>query len=384
MDNSKRAFFELVKAGLFPVHGEWGMVHDSLFKDVDWEKVFQLAQEQSVLGLLFQGIEVLKAKGIDLSVPKVLLLQWIGEVLVIEQRNKEMNAFIAELIDKLRKSDIYVLLVKGQGVAQCYENPFWRSSGDVDLLFSADNYEKAKTVLMPIASEVETEYEGISHLGMTIDEWVVELHGSLRVGLPQRINRVLDDIQEDTFYRGNVRSWLNGQTQIFMLGKENDIVYVFVHFINHFYKEGVGLRQICDWCRLLYTYRDSLNYELLKSRIKRVGLMSEWKAFGALAIEYLGFPKDSMPLLDVRSKKEDVRWRKKADRIMEFILKSGNMGHNRDMSHFSKYPYLIRKCVSMSRRISDLINHARIFPLDSLRFFPRIMFNGVRSAMRGE
>ena len=347
-----------------------------------------MAQEQSVQGLVLQGIDTvqgswLKVHGSPL-VPKGLLLQWIGEVQIIEQRNKEMNAFIAELIDKLRKADIYALLVKGQGIAQCYEKPLWRCSGDVDLLLSADNYEKAKTVLMPIASEVETEYEGISHLGMTIDEWVVELHGSLRVGLPQRINRVLDDIQEDTFYRGNVRSWMNGQTQVFLLGKENDVVYVFVHFFNHFYKEGVGLRQICDWCRLLYTYRDSLNYELLESRIKRAGLMSEWKAFGALAIEYLGFPKDSMPLLDVRSKKEDVRWRKKADRIMEFILKSGNMGHNRDMSHFSKYPYLIRKCVSMGRRIGDLINHARIFPLDSLRFFPRIMFNGVISAMRGE
>ena len=143
-------------------------------------------------------------------------------------------------------------------------------------------------------------------------------------------------------------------------------------------------KRVCDWCRLLYTYRDSLNYGLLEQRIKSAGLMREWKAFGALAIEYLGFPKGSMPLLDVKSKKEDVRWRKKADRIMEFILKSGNMGHNRDMSHFSKYPYLIRKCVSMGRRIGDLINHARIFPLDSLRFFPRIMFNGVRSAMRGE
>lgn len=381
MDNSKRAFFELLKAGLFPVHGEGFMVHDSLFKDVDWEKVFQLAQEQSVQGLLLQGIEVLKVKGIDLSVPKVLLLQWIGEVQVIEQRNKEMNAFIAELIDKLRKADIYALLVKGQGVAQCYENPLWRSSGDVDLLLSADNYEKAKTVLMPIASEVETEYEGISHLGMTIDEWVVELHGSLRVGLPQRINRVLDDIQEDTFYRGNVRSWSNGQTQIFMLGKENDIVYVFVHFFNHFYKEGVGLRQICDWCRLMWTYRDSLNYELLESRIKRTGLVSEWKAFYALATKYLGMPE--VPFFMFQDS-GDPQWERKADRIMEFILKSGNMGHNRDMSHFSKYPYLIRKCVSMGRRIGDLINHARIFPLDSLSFFPRIMFNGVRSAMRGE
>ena len=249
MDNSKRAFFELVKAGLFPVHGEGVMVHDSLFKDVDWEKVYQLSQEQSVQGVVLRGIERFRIQNSGFKLPKVLLLQWIGEVQVIEQRNKEMNTFVAELIEKLRKADIYALLVKGQGVAQCYEKPLWRCSGDVDLLLSADNYEKAKEVLMPIASEVESEYEGISHLGMTIDGWVVELHGSLRVGLPKRINRVLDEIQRDTFYGGNVRSWMNGNTQMFLLGKENDIVYVFVHFFSHFYKEGVGLRQICDWCR---------------------------------------------------------------------------------------------------------------------------------------
>lgn len=380
LSNNQKVFFELLRTGLW----EDGNSDIRIDGTTDWNYIYQLAQEQSVQGVVLRGIEELRAKDLELNVPKILLLQWIGEVQLIEQRNKDMNAFIADLIEKLRKNDIYALLVKGQGVAQCYEKPLWRCSGDVDLFLSDSNYEIAKRVLVPLASEVETEYVGSKHLGMTIDGWVVELHGSLRVGLPQRINRVLDDIQDDTFYRGNVRSWLNGQTQIFMLGKENDVVYVFVHFFNHFYKEGVGLRQICDWCRLMWTYRDSLNYGLLEQRIKSAGLVSEWKAFGALAIEYLGFPKDSMPLLDVRSKKEDVRWRKKADRIMEFILKSGNMGHNRDMSHFSKYPYLIRKCVSMGRRIGDLINHARIFPLDSLRFFPKIMFNGVRSAVRGE
>lgn len=90
-----------------------------------------------------------------------------------------------------------------------------------------------------------------------------------------------------------------------------------------------------------------------------------------------------------RCKKEDVRWRKKADRIMEFILKSGNMGHNRGlwlMEHDSwlSRQYVVRKAFSMFRRIGDLINHARIFPLDSLRFFPRIIYNGVRSAIKGE
>ena len=65
------------------------------------------------------------------------------------------------------------------------------------------------------------------------------------------------------------------------------------------------------------------------------------------------------------------------------------MGHNRgsgfrDNGSWLGRQYVVRKAFSMFRRIGDLINHARIFPLDSLLFFPNIMFNGLRSAMRGE
>ena len=389
-DKTKEAFFALVRAGLFPVHDEGFMVNESLFQDVEWEKIYKLAQEQSVLGLVLAGLEQYKNLNVNLDVNQKLLLQWIGEEQIIEQRNKAMNQFIAELVLAMRKTGIYTLLVKGQGIAQCYERPLWRACGDVDFFLSNENYQKAKEYLVPLASSVETEGVYGKHLGMVVDGWNVELHGSLRCGLSKRVDKELEDVLIDTFNNGNVRSWNDDGVQVFMLGVENDAFYVFNHFLGHFYKGGIGLRQICDWCRLLYTYRDSLNYELLESRIKRVGLMSEWKAFGALAIEYLGFPKDSMPLLDVRCKKEDGRCeidanlRKKADKICEFILEVGNFGHNRDMSYYDKYPYLVRKFYSMQMRVGDLINHARIFPLDSLRFFPRIMFNGLRSAVRGE
>ena len=76
--------------------------------------------------------------------------------------------------------------------------------------------------------------------------------------------------------------------------------------------------------------------------------------------------------------------RRKADRIREFVMEVGNFGHNRDMSYYSKYPYVVRKCILMTQRFGDMIRHARIFPMDSLRFFPRIMWNGIRSAVRGE
>ena len=325
-----------------------------------------------------------------------------------------MNTFIADLIDQLRKKDIYAILVKGQGVAQCYEKPLWRSSGDVDLLLSNDNYEKAKAFLLPMGEMTEPEEAGKKHFAMRIGQWEVELHGTLHGGLSSRVDRVLDKVQKDIFYGGKVRSWMvhgswfmvhgeegmvlgrakrqsraNGSSrdvQVFLPAPDEDVVYVFAHVLQHFYKGGIGLRQICDWCRLLYTYKESLNYGLLEQRIRKAGLMTEWKAFYNLASRYLGMPdvvNGSWLMV------KDSRFDKKADRIMEFVLKSGNMGHNRGswlMEHDSwlSRQYVVRKAFSMFRRIGDLINHARIFPLDSLRFFPRIMFNGVRSAIHGE
>lgn len=73
----------------------------------------------------------------------------MGQTLQLEQRNKAMNDFIACLAEKMRRVGIYSLLVKGQGVAQCYERPLWRACGDVDFLLSLSNFEKAKCFLTP-------------------------------------------------------------------------------------------------------------------------------------------------------------------------------------------------------------------------------------------
>ena len=400
-DNTESVFFELLKAGL------WSDGNPEIRIDgaTDWEKIYQLAQEQSVQGLVLQSLEELRAKNLELRVPQTLLLQWIGEVQMIEQRNKKMNVYIAELIEELRKYNIYALLIKGQGIAQCYENPLWRSSGDVDLLLSKDNYEKAKAFLLTLGEITEPEEANKKHFAMQIEQWTVELHGTLHVGLSARVDRMLDNVQYDVFHRGEVRSVAldvndslndNGTTksfksvQIFLPAENEDVVYVFAHILQHLYTGGIGLRQVCDWCRLLYTYRDSLNYGLLEQRIKRAGLMSEWKMFGAFAVELLGMQVEAMPLLDVRCKKEDGRFeidanlRKKADKICKFILEVGNFGHNRDNSYFQKHSYFVQKCISAWRRVKDLCRHATIFPVNSVRFFFGIMHNGIVSTLRGE
>ena len=290
-----------------------------------------------------------------------------------------MNAFVASLISKMRAEGICAVLVKGQGIAQCYEKPLWRACGDVDLFLSEGNYEKAKAFLTPLASSVEKEYEREKHLGVTIDGWVVELHGRLYSGLSSRIESELDDIYVDTFNGGNVRSWNNNGVQVFQLGLENDVFYVFTHILQHFYKEGVGLRQICDWCRLLYTYKDTLNHNLLESRLSKAGLMSEWKAFAALAVVYLGMPIEVIPFYS-----DSSRWKHKASRVIDFVLETGNFGNNRDYSYRKKYPYVVYKAISLWRHLADTYKYSLIFPLDSIKVLIRRLLVGFAAAVRGD
>lgn len=362
LDKNTQAFFALLRAGL------WENC-DDFQEAVVWDEVYRLAEEQSVIGVVLAGIERLKNANYNLNLNQEQLLQWIGEVQIIEQQNKAMNEFVASLIENFRKNDVYAILVKGQGIAQCYEKPLWRASGDVDLLLSEENYQRAKKVLIPLADDVEQEYKSFKHIGMTLNgEYVVELHGTLHSRLSNRIDRGIDEAQNDVFCGGNVRSWQNGNTQVFLPGVDDDVIFVFTHILHHFYIEGIGLRQICDWCRLLWKYKDSLNSGLLESRIRKMGLMSEWRSFAALAVDYIGMPKEAMPFYS-----SDKKWSKKAEMILAFVLETGNFGHNREAAG--------GKVGSAWNKTKDFARHSRVFPMDSFKFFWHFLCDGVKLAI---
>ena len=381
LNNNQQAFFELLRAGLWNKEARL-----SKYGAINLKEICRIAEEQSVVGLVAAGLEHVT----DVKLPKEEVLLVVGQTLQLEQRNKAMNAFVAELIGRLRDAGIYALLVKGQGIAQCYEKPLWRACGDVDLLLNADDYEKAKKLLLPLATDVETEYTHFKHVGMTIPDtfgtgdkgrasgWVVELHGTLHSRLSKRVDRMVDEVQKDVFYGGNVRSWDKGGVTVFLPAVDNDVIFVFTHILHHFFFEGIGLRQICDWCRLLWTYKSSLNHGLLESRVRKMGLMSEWKAFAAYAIEYLGMPEDAMPILG-----EEAKWSRKAVRINAFVLEVGNFGH-KQRRDYGGMSYLKRKFVSFWGRLSDMLRHFSIFPLDSIRFFGGVLRSGLHAAVRGE
>ena len=368
--NNQDTFFALVRAGLWEKE-----VLLSAFGEIDFSEVYRLAQEQAVSGLVAAGLEHVA----DTKIPQEIALTFAGETLQIEQRNTAMNYFIGVIVDKMRVAGIYTLLVKGQGIAQCYERPLWRACGDVDFFLSEDNYKKAKSYLTPLASHIEDENPINLHLAMTVDPWVVELHGSLQGGLWKRVDRVLSEIRDAIFCGGCVRTWMNGKTQVFLPRVDEDIVYVFSHILQHFFRGGIGLRQICDFSRLLWTYNGSFNLPLLESRLLKMGVMSEWKTFSALAVIALGMPPEVMPFYS-----SEKKWEKKAKRVIDVILETGNFGYNRDLSYYEKYPYILYKIISLLQNTKDTVKHMGIFPIDSIRIWGLMIRDGITAVFKGK
>jgi hypothetical protein len=353
MSNNREAFLALVRAGLWEKEARL-----SPYKEIDYSQVLSLAEEQAIVGLVAAGLEHV----VDVNAPKTDVLQFVGQSLQIEQRNAAMNKFLASLVKKIVSMGLNPIVIKGQGIAQCYERPLWRSSGDIDLLFSQSQYNKAKNLLLPLSTDAPTENDETLECCFYIQNWAVEVHGSLNCLISRRADKMLGDIQNDVCEKQSYRVWKNGQTEIFLPSIDNDVLIIFTHIIKHFFRGGIGLRQICDWCRLLFSFRDDLDREKLSIRLKDLGLVSEWKVFAAFAVYVLGMPESAMPFFDASKK-----WKSKVKRILPIIINTGNFGHNRDVSYQQKYPVLLRKVISLCLLTGDSIRNFFIFPLDTVR-----------------
>lgn len=348
-------FFALVSAGLWEKDTQY-----SAFQSPDFQSILRLAREQSVCGLVTAGLDHVT----DLKIEKTESMPFLKEVVMTENRNIAMNDFIGRLFNSLEENGVKAVLVKGQGVAQCYERPLWRSAGDIDLFFDEDNYQKAKTFLAPLAASIESEDKRKKHLAMTIDSWLVELHGLMPTEISERINAGVVAVQKDIFENRGVRFWDNNGLSIPLPSQDNDVVIIFTHFIQHFFVGGVGLRQISDWCRLLWTYRETIDRELLERRLRDMGLMSEWKAFAQFAVDYLGMLVEAMPFFE-----ESRKLKRQARKISSLVIHSGNFGHNKDQSYRLDHPGLLGRIITFFLRLGEFVRLSLIFPWDGPCFF---------------
>jgi len=149
----------------------------------NWEDVVHLAQEQAVMGVTLQGIQKLPKEQWP---PRKLLLQWISCVESIKWQNEKVNAALKILVTELEVQGIVPFVVKGQIVAQEYEEPLTRQSGDIDVFIRKEDWTKVEQ-WMQKKGIVYSSYAAEKHIEIDYHGITVELHHHLNAFSNKRV-----------------------------------------------------------------------------------------------------------------------------------------------------------------------------------------------------
>ena len=204
-----------------------------------WNSVNIELQKQAVLGIIAPVAETLH------EIPEALRQKWTGLQKSFAIKYVQMAVGQNETCRLLQEADVRVAVTKGMAAAMYYPVPEYRAMGDVDILVSPKDYEKALRLLRSngyvIAGNEEKEQY---HTALTKYRFLYELHRSpAGTHISDKGNVVADYILSSLDY--NVINTI-GQNQFPSLSwKQNGMKRIW-HIRQHLYN-GLGLRQIIDW-----------------------------------------------------------------------------------------------------------------------------------------
>ena len=173
-------------------------------------------------------------------------MTWMGKAQQIRRQNMKVNAVASKLFSMLREDGLRCCILKGQGNALMYPNPYSRTPGDIDVWIDASRER--------IMEYAQKKFElgddiRLQHLETSLDGVPVELHF-----FPCSMNNPIYHARLQKWFRrnadlqcSNVVGLPDGAGDIAIPTTAFNVVYQLTHLYHHFFDEGIGMRQIIDY-----------------------------------------------------------------------------------------------------------------------------------------
>ena len=219
----------------------------SSLKEADWKALYRIAKKQCLVGILFNGIKKLPAEHVGMK--KELLLQWMAESQMLEKANVRLNDVAIQVSEWFRKKGFRTCILKGQGNALMYLNPYSRTPGDIDIWVEGGD----KRVISFVRSISPHEKACYHHIEFPSYKGVeVEVHYRpsflLRFRHNRKLQKYYERVKEEQFSH---RVMLGEQGEIAIPTVEFNLIFQLTHIFSHLMNEGIGLRQLVDYYYVL-------------------------------------------------------------------------------------------------------------------------------------
>ena len=335
---------------------------------MDWRLLYEFASKQAMLGVCFDGIERLGKEYPEVlrlnPIGRDVLMAWMAKAQQIRRLNMNVNGVAAKLYSMLKEDGLRCCILKGQGNALMYGNPYLRNPGDVDVWVNASREVIMEYGRRNFDLEDDIRYQ---HLETTMDGVPVELHF-----MPCVMNNPIYNARLQKWFRrnadlqcSNVVELPDGAGEIAVPTTAFNVVYQLCHLYHHFFDEGIGMRQMVDYYYVLVKSEEGrvknctategkANVTSLQRELKYLGL---WKFAGAVMYVLhvvLGLPEERM------IRPMDVR---RGELLLSEILNGGNFG-----KHFTKYGHFTQQGMAKKYflKIWRNMHFVRYYPAEAL------------------
>jgi len=316
-------------------------------KEADWNELYAIAQKQCLVGVLFDGIKKLPAEQVGMKMG--LLLRWMAESQILKKVNVRLNDAAIQVSEWFGKKGFRTCILKGQGNALMYPNPYSRTPGDIDIWVEGGD-ERVISFVRSISPHGKACYHHIDFPSYNGVE--VEVH--YRPSFLQcfwhnrRLQKYYGMVKEKQFSH---RVTLGEQGEVAIPTVVFNLIFQLTHIYTHLMNEGIGLRQLLDYYFVLL-HANIKDLAELQRNLKRFGL---WKFAGAIMYimqEVFGMPASR--LIVPSNEKYGIF-------VLNEVLEAGNFGKYDERNRFGK-----SQLGHNLQRVYRDIRLVKYFPMEAL------------------
>lgn len=336
-------------------------------KEVDWKELYAIAKKQALLGVLFYGIQRLPK---ELAPEQKLLMQWMAMAEMIRKQNIRLFLDSVKVCKNFENKGFANCILKGQGNALLYPDPYMRTPGDIDIYLTGGR----KRVMQYINKVCPNQVMRYHHVDFPVMKTAIEVHFTPSyMFFPIHNSRMQKWFEEVMGEQCNHRVSLpDGYGEIYVPHVSFNVIYILSHLYRHIFTEGIGLRQLLDYYFVLLKWHTDLtnltdsnkslpqmtqintDLDTLRHELKYLGL---WKFAGAVMYvlhEVFGLSEDWMIApMDER----EGRF------LLDEIMRGGNFGQYDDRMGSKVGESKIHRYFRMNLRNLRFVKH---YPTEAL------------------
>lgn len=319
----------------------------------EWNQIFQLSEIQTQQGVVFSAIALLPN---TMRPPRRMLLRWAAKYKQLEILHSQHVRTLSEIHLCLTQRGIPHCFMKGLTSGSRYPQPCSRNCGDIDFFVRPADFLHTLEALSTIGRvdrDAAHEQHGTAFVHGIVVEPHYKLHNFQHPTIDTNMKKETEKIWTQEMPRVAIFESLQGSgcSDVPVLPAELEGVYLVGHMTDHFYGEGLGLRQLTDF--MMWATKcvgqSGFNIDQHSELLKELRMERPHRVFTRVCEQYLGM---SVDIFNYQYSQKEMSF---ADIVMADLLRVGNFGrgertsknHSRT-SVLSNYLWVSRRAISLS------------------------------------